>query len=80
MSPLWLWKLLQQMTVLCHYSLQGKIAGQLSFIVGSYYLLKPNGMGTIIGGVNDIKPRTITVIGGGVAGAEATKQLKIMLM
>lgn len=52
-----------------------KIAGQLSFIVGSYYLLKPNnGMGTIIGGVNDIKPRTVTVIGGGVAGAEATKK------
>ena len=52
-----------------------KIAGQLSFIVGSYYLLKPNkGMGTIIGDIDNIEPRIVTVIGGGVAGAEAIKK------
>lgn len=52
-----------------------KIAGQLSFIVGSYFLLKPNkGMGTIIGDIENIEPRIVTVIGGGVAGAEAIKK------
>jgi alanine dehydrogenase len=52
-----------------------KIAGQLSFIVGSYFLLKPNkGMGTIIGDIDNIEPRIVTVIGGGVAGAEAIKK------
>lgn len=51
------------------------IAGQLSFIVGSYFLLKPNkGMGTIIGDIDNIEPRIVTVIGGGVAGAEAIKK------
>tara|TARA_Y200000002_G_scaffold376398_1_gene380190 strand:- start:728 stop:1822 length:1095 start_codon:yes stop_codon:yes gene_type:complete len=52
-----------------------EIAGQLSFIVGSYFLLKPNrGMGTLIGSINDLKPRTITIIGAGVAGTEAIKK------
>ena len=52
-----------------------KIAGQLSFIVGSYFLLKPNkGMGTIIGDIDNIEPRIVTVIGGGVAGSEAIKK------
>lgn len=52
-----------------------EIAGQLSFIVGSYFLLKPNkGMGTIIGDIDNIEPRIVTVIGGGVAGAEAIKK------
>ncbi len=52
-----------------------KIAGQLSFIVGSYFLLKPNkGMGTIIGDIDNIEPRIVTVIGGGVAGTEAIKK------
>ena len=52
-----------------------EIAGQLSFIVGSYFLLKPNkGMGTIIGNIDNIEPRIVTVIGGGVAGAEAIKK------
>jgi alanine dehydrogenase len=33
------------------------IAGQLSVIVGSYHLLKPNkGMGTLIGCFSDIDP------------------------
>ena len=52
-----------------------EIAGQLSFIVGSYFLLKPNkGMGTIIGDIDNIEPRIVTVIGGGVAGAQAIKK------
>lgn len=51
------------------------IAGQLSVIVGSYHLLKPNkGMGTLIGSFSDIDPRTVTVIGAGVAGTEAIKK------
>ena len=45
------------------------IAGQLSFVVGSYHLLKPNnGMGTLIGNLDS---RIVTVIGAGVAGREA---------
>jgi len=51
------------------------IAGQLSVIVGSYHLLKPNkGMGTLIGSIKDISPRVVTVIGAGVAGAEAIEK------
>jgi alanine dehydrogenase len=51
------------------------IAGQLSVIVGSYHLLKPNkGMGTLIGAFNDIEPRVVTVIGAGVAGTEAIEK------
>ncbi len=45
------------------------IAGQLSMVVGSYHLLKPNhGRGTLI---SNIDPRIVTVIGAGVAGKEA---------
>ena len=45
------------------------IAGQLSLVVGSYHLLKPNnGRGTLI---SKIDPRIVTVIGAGVAGKEA---------
>jgi len=48
------------------------IAGQLSIVVGSYHLLKPNkGMGTLIGSLKDMKPRVVTVIGAGIAGTEA---------
>ncbi|MDA9902750.1 alanine dehydrogenase [Gammaproteobacteria bacterium] len=51
------------------------IAGQLSIIVGSYHLLKPyNGMGTLIGEIENIDPRIVTVIGAGVAGTEAIKK------
>lgn len=51
------------------------IAGQLSIIVGSYHLLRPNkGMGTLIGAFNDIEPRVVTVIGAGVAGTEAIEK------
>ena len=52
-----------------------KIAGQLSVTVGAYHLLKPNGgMGTLIGSIDEIEPRTISVIGAGVAGTEAIKK------
>ena len=48
------------------------IAGQLSILVGSYHLLKPNkGMGTLVGAFQDVDPRVVTVIGAGVAGTEA---------
>ena len=51
------------------------IAGQLSVVVGSYHLLKPNkGMGTLIGSYKDIKLRIVTVIGAGVAGTEAIEK------
>ena len=45
------------------------IAGQLSVVVGSYHLLKPNnGRGTLL---SNLDPRIVTVIGAGVAGTEA---------
>ena len=51
------------------------IAGQLSIVVGSYHLLKPNGgVGTLIGAFKDVEPRIVTVIGAGVAGTEALDQ------
>ena len=51
------------------------IAGQLSLVVGSYHLLKPNkGKGTLIGSFGDIEPRVVTVIGAGVAGTEAIER------
>tara|TARA_Y100000768_G_scaffold379921_1_gene356303 strand:+ start:35 stop:1126 length:1092 start_codon:yes stop_codon:yes gene_type:complete len=51
------------------------IAGQLSIIVGSYFLLKHNkGKGTLIGSVSGLDPRIITVIGAGVAGTEAIEK------
>ena len=52
-----------------------KIAGQISIVVGQYFLLKPNGgIGTILGSVENIEPRVVTVIGAGVAGTEAIKK------
>ena len=51
------------------------IAGQLSIIVGSYFLLKHNkGKGTLIGSVSGLDPRIVTVIGAGVAGTEAIEK------
>ena len=51
------------------------IAGQLSVVVGSYHLLKPNkGRGTLIGSLRDLEPRVVTVIGAGVAGTEAIEK------
>ena len=51
------------------------IAGQLSIVVGSYHLLKPNrGMGTLIGAMSDVDRRVVTVIGAGVAGTMAIEK------
>ena len=51
------------------------IAGQLSIVVGSYHLLKPNkGMGTLIGAIDDVDKRVVTVIGAGVAGTMAIEK------
>ena len=48
------------------------IAGQLAFIVGSYHLLKHNkGKGVMIGQMNGMSPRVVTVIGAGVAGTQS---------
>ena len=50
------------------------IAGQLSIVVGSYHLLKPNnGRGTLL---SELDPRIVTVIGAGVAGKEAILKAK----
>jgi len=51
------------------------IAGQIGFVVGSYFLLKPNkGLGVLLDSVGDIAPRVVTVIGAGAAGTEAIKK------
>ena len=54
------------------------IAGQISIIVGSYFLLKPNnGLGVMFGDFIGIDKRIVTVIGAGVAGTEAIKKALI---
>lgn len=51
------------------------IAGQISIVVGSYFLLKPNrGIGVMFGEFIGIEKRIVTVIGAGVAGTEAIKK------
>ena len=51
------------------------IAGQISIVVGSYFLLKPNkGLGVMLGEFIGIDKRVVTVIGAGVAGTEAIKK------
>ena len=48
------------------------IAGQLAIVVGSYHLLKHNkGKGVMIGKLNNIDPRVVSVIGAGVAGTQS---------
>ena len=48
------------------------IAGQLAFIVGSYHLLKHNnGKGVMIGRMDNMDPRVVTVIGAGVSGSQS---------
>ena len=48
------------------------IAGQLAIVVGSYHLLKHNkGKGVMIGELNNIEPRVVSVIGAGVAGTQS---------
>jgi len=51
------------------------IAGQISILVGSYFLLKPNnGLGVMFGNFEGIDRRVVTIIGAGVAGTEAIKK------
>tara|TARA_B100000963_G_scaffold102587_2_gene88813 strand:- start:6452 stop:7543 length:1092 start_codon:yes stop_codon:yes gene_type:complete len=53
------------------------IAGQISFTVGSYHLLKHNkGKGILIGKMDNLDQRIVTVIGGGVAGTQAISKAK----
>ena len=48
------------------------IAGKLAVVVGSYHLLKHNkGKGVMIGKLDDIDPRIVSVIGAGVAGTQS---------
>ena len=48
------------------------IAGQLAIVVGSYHLLKHNkGKGVMIGKLNNIEPRVVSIIGAGVAGTQS---------
>ena len=48
------------------------IAGQLAIVVGSYHLLKHNkGKGVMVGKLDNIEPRIVTVIGAGVAGTQS---------
>ena len=48
------------------------------FVVGSYFLLKPNkGLGILLDSIGDIEPRVVTVIG---AGQQEQRQLKKLLL
>jgi alanine dehydrogenase len=52
-----------------------KIAGQISLVVGQYFLLKPNkGLGTLLGSIESVSAREVSVVGAGVAGTEAIKK------
>ncbi len=52
-----------------------KIAGQISLVVGQYFLLKPNkGLGTLLGKIENVSAREVSVVGAGVAGTEAIKK------
>ncbi len=54
-----------------------KIAGRIGVVVGSYFLLKPQkGIGVLLGGVDQIEPRTVTIVGAGVAGEAAIRQAR----
>ena len=54
------------------------MAGQISILVGSYFLLKPNnGLGVMLGNFEGVDRRIVTVIGAGVAGTEAIKKALI---
>jgi alanine dehydrogenase len=51
-----------------------EIAGRLSIQVGAYYLQKENGgSGVLLGGVPGVKSGKVTIIGGGVVGANAAQ-------
>jgi alanine dehydrogenase len=51
-----------------------EVAGRMSIQVGATYLEKINGgRGVLLGGVPGVSPATVTIIGGGVVGANAAK-------
>ncbi len=48
------------------------LAGQISIVVGNYFLLKPNnGKGVIAENLSNLTPRVLTIFGAGVAGMAA---------
>jgi alanine dehydrogenase len=74
-----------QMTAVAYETVQGptgglpllapmsEVAGRLSAIVGAYTLMKPaGGMGQLVPGVPGTRPAKVVVLGGGVAGTNAT--------
>ena len=51
-----------------------EVAGRMSVELGSHYLKKAyGGQGILLGGVPGVRPATVTIIGGGVAGVNAAK-------
>ena len=51
-----------------------EVAGRMAVQVGAYALQKPEGgLGTLLGGVPGVAPANVVVLGGGVAGLNATK-------
>src|SRR5258708_28347344 len=51
-----------------------EVAGRMSIQEGAKYLERPfEGRGILLGGVPGVAPATVTVLGGGVVGANAAK-------
>lgn len=51
-----------------------EVAGRMSVEVGAHFLKKAyGGRGILLGGVPGVRPGTVTIIGGGVAGVNAAK-------
>lgn len=51
-----------------------EVAGRMAVQVGAYALQKPEGgLGALLGGVPGVAPANVVVLGGGVAGLNATK-------
>lgn len=51
-----------------------EVAGRMSIQVGSYFLQKTQGgAGLLIGGVPGVRPASVAIIGGGIAGTNAAK-------
>ncbi len=49
-----------------------EVAGRMATQEGAKYLEKPQGgLGILLGGVTDVKPANVLIIGGGVSGTEA---------
>ncbi|WP_382309557.1 alanine dehydrogenase [Herbiconiux sp. UC225_62] len=52
-----------------------EVAGRLSVMVGSYHLMgSQGGRGVLLGGVPGVRPASVVVIGGGMAGENAVQQ------